>query len=174
MTSIACETVRFDTQALENPEIAGAEYQQGTLAGYEVRECLLEKWGRTCACCDATDTPLQIDHVRPKARGGSDRVSNLALACRALQPGQGRAAGRGLPGRNARSVSGRFSRQAKAPLAAAAAVNATRRVLFEALRRTGLPVTGASGGRTKFNRTRLGIPKSHALDAACVGETLTC
>ena len=61
--------------------------------------------------------------------------------------------------------------QAKAPLAAAAAVNATRRVLFEALRRTGLPVTGHSGGRTKFNRTRLGIPKSHALDAACVGET---
>ena len=61
--------------------------------------------------------------------------------------------------------------QAKAPLSAAAAVNATRRVLFEALRRTGLPVTGSSGGRTKFNRTRLGIPKSHALDAACVGET---
>ena len=38
------------------------------------------------------------------------------------------------------------------------------------MRRTGLPVTGHSGGRTKFNRTRLGIPKSHALDAACVGE----
>ena len=61
--------------------------------------------------------------------------------------------------------------QARAPLAAAAAVNATRRVLFEALKRTGLPVAGSSGGRTKFNRTRLGIPKSHALDAACVGET---
>ena len=61
--------------------------------------------------------------------------------------------------------------QARAPLSAAAAVNATRRVLFEALKRTGLPVIGASGGRTKFNRTRLGIPKSHALDAACVGAT---
>ncbi len=39
------------------------------------------------------------------------------------------------------------------------------------MKRTGLPVAGFSGGRTKFNRTRLGIPKSHALDAACVGET---
>ena len=172
VTSIACEVVRFDTQALENPEIAGAEYQQGTLAGYEVRECLLEKWGRTCACCGATDTPLQVDHVRPKARGGSDRVSNLALACpscnqaKGAQPVEAFLAGR--PERLRKVLA-----QAKAPLSAAAAVNATRRVLFEALRRTGLPVAGSSGGRTKFNRTRLGIPKSHALDAACVGETPT-
>ena len=170
VTSIACEVVRFDTQALENPEIAGAEYQQGTLAGCEVRECLLEKWGRTCAYCGATDTPLQVDHVRPKARGGSDRVSNLALACsscnqaKGAQPVETFLAGR--PERLRRVLA-----QAKAPLSAAAAVNATRRVLFEALKRTGLPVTGSSGGRTKFNRTRLGIPKSHALDAACVGET---
>ena len=89
VTSIACESVRFDTQAMENPEIQGAEYQQGTLAGYEVREYLLEKWGRTCAYCGATDTPLQVDHVRPRARGGSDRVSNLTLACRSCNQAKG-------------------------------------------------------------------------------------
>ncbi len=170
VTSIACEVVRFDTQALENPEIAGAEYQQGTLAGYEVRECLLEKWGRTCACCGATDTPLQVDHVRPKARGGSDRVSNLALACRSCNQAKGAQPVEAFLARHPERLR-RVLAQAKAPLSAAAAVNATRRVLFEALKRTGLPVAGASGGRTKFNRTRLGIPKSHALDAACVGET---
>jgi len=32
-----------------------------------------------------------------------------------------------------------------------------------------LPVEVASGGRTKYNRIRLGLPKTHALDAACVG-----
>ena len=32
------ETVRFDTQKMENPEISGVEYQQGELEGYEVRE----------------------------------------------------------------------------------------------------------------------------------------
>ena len=170
VTSLACEVVRFDTQALENPEIAGAEYQQGTLAGCEVRECLLEKWGRTCAYCGATDTPLQVDHVRPKARGGSDRVSNLALACRPCNQAKGAQPVEAFLARRPERLR-RVLAQAKAPLAAAAAVNATRRVLFEALRRTGLPVAGSSGGRTKFNRTRLGIPKSHALDAACVGET---
>ena len=35
---------------------------------------------------------------------------------------------------------------------------------------TGLPVGVFTGGRTKFNRTRLGLPKTHALDAACTGN----
>jgi hypothetical protein len=52
----------------------------------------------------------------------------------------------------------------------AAAVNATRRALFQALKATRLPVEVATGGRTKWNRSRLGIPKAHALDAACVGH----
>lgn len=46
VTGIAQELVRFDLQQLQNPEISGVEYQQGTLAGYEAREYLLEKWGR--------------------------------------------------------------------------------------------------------------------------------
>ena len=49
VSEIAVETVRFDTQKMQNPEISGVEYQQGELLGYEVREYLLEKWGRTCA-----------------------------------------------------------------------------------------------------------------------------
>ena len=43
VTAISQELVRFDTQKLDNPEISGVEYQQGTLLGYEVREYLLEK-----------------------------------------------------------------------------------------------------------------------------------
>jgi hypothetical protein len=35
-----------------------------------------------------------------------------------------------------------------------------------------LPVETGSGGRTKWNRSRLDIPKSHALDAACVGDVM--
>ena len=38
ITSVSIETVRFDTQKMENPEISGVEYQQGELEGYEVRE----------------------------------------------------------------------------------------------------------------------------------------
>jgi hypothetical protein len=35
----------------------------------------------------------------------------------------------------------------------------------------GLPVETGSGGLTKFNRTRRGLPKAHWIDAACVGHS---
>jgi hypothetical protein len=51
----------------------------------------------------------------------------------------------------------------------AAAVNATRWALLNRLKATVLAVEASSGGRTKYNRCRLDVPKTHALDAACVG-----
>jgi hypothetical protein len=32
------ELVKFDMQAMQHPEITGAQYQQGERMGYEVRE----------------------------------------------------------------------------------------------------------------------------------------
>ena len=81
IAALSMELVKFDTQMMENPEIARVEYQQGTLAGYEVRQYLLEKWGRQCSYCGAKEVPLQIEHIQCRARGGSNRVSNLCLAC---------------------------------------------------------------------------------------------
>jgi len=168
ITGICQELVRFDTQALQNPEISGIEYQQGELAGYEVREYLLEKWQRTCAYCGTQDVRLEIEHIIARANGGSDRVSNLTLACRACNQRKGRQPiASFLKDKPTRLH--RIQRQAQAPLRDAAAVNATRWALFERLKATGLPVASGSGARTRYNRQRLGIPKTHALDAACVG-----
>jgi 5-methylcytosine-specific restriction endonuclease McrA len=182
ITAVSQELVRFDTQKLQNPEISGTEYQQGTLLGYEVREYLLEKWGRECAYCGTADTPLEIEHVVPRSQGGSNRVSNLTLACHACNSEKDRwaltdffATSKGLKkrlktnGLPADARLARVQRQLKQPLRDASAVNATRWVLFNTLKATGLPVAVASGGRTKYNRQRLGIPKTHPLDAACVG-----
>jgi len=169
ITSLAQELVRFDMQGIENPEIAGLEYQQGTLAGYEAREYLLEKWGRECAYCGDKDTPLNIDHVHPKARGGTNRISNLTLACIPCNTKKGAQDVREFLARDPKRLANLLA-QLKRPLKDAAAVNATRWALFNALKATGLPVSAGSGGRTKFNRHVLGIPKTHALDAACVGQ----
>ncbi len=46
-----------------------------------MREYVLSKWKRQCSYCCATGIPLQVEHIVPKSRGGSDRVSNLTLAC---------------------------------------------------------------------------------------------
>lgn len=61
--------------------------------------------------------------------------------------------------------------QAKAPLKDAAAVNTTRWVLLERLKKLDLPVECGRGGLTKFNRTMRGLAKTHWLDAACVGKS---
>lgn len=70
--SIYQELIRFDTQKIQNPEVSGTEYQQGELHGYEVREYLLEKWGRKCAYCGSENTPLEVEHIQAKSKGGTD------------------------------------------------------------------------------------------------------
>ena len=175
VVSISQELVRFDTQRMTNPEISGVEYQQSTLLGYEIREYLLEKWGRECAYCTDKDTPLQIEHIDPKANGGSNRISNLTLACRPCNQEKDRkslvsffATSKRLKNHQARLD--RILKQCKKPLRDASAVNSIRWALYQTLKQTGLSVEVGTGGRTKFNRQRLNMPKTHALDAACVGE----
>jgi 5-methylcytosine-specific restriction endonuclease McrA len=166
---IVQELVRFDLQQLENPEISGIEYQQGELLGYEVREYLLNKWDRTCSYCGKKDVPLQVEHIHPRAKGGTNRISNLCLACEPCNLKKGTQDIRDfLSGKL--DLLNRILAQAKRPLKDAAAVNSTRWALFHRLQETGLPVSTGSGGLTKFNRTRLALPKTHWLDAACVGK----
>ncbi len=164
------ELVRFDMQAIENPEISGTEYQQGTLAGYEVREYLLLKWGHACAYCSKQNVPLQVEHILPKARGGSNRVNNLCIACEPCNQKKGTQDIAQFLGKKPELLK-TIQAQAKAPLGDAAAVNATRWALFERLQAFGLPVECGSGGQTKFNRTSRGLPKTHWVDAANVGKT---
>ena len=154
VSAISVEIVRFDTQQLENPEISGVEYQQGTLLGYEVREYLLEKWQRTCAYCKAKNVPLEVEHIVPRSRGGSNRITNLALSCRKCNQAKGNQTAEefGHP---------KVQAQARTPLKDAAAVNVTRYKIRDVLSEHGLPIEVGTGGRTKFNRTLQGLSKSH-------------
>ena len=164
ITAISLELVRFDTQAMVNPEISGIEYQQGELFGYEVREYLLEKFGRKCAYCGAENIPLQVEHIIPKTRGGSNRVSNLTIACKECNQRKGNQTAEefGYP---------EVQEQAQKPLTDAAAVNATRWQLYRRIITTGLPIEVGTGGQTKYNRSIRELPKTHWLDATCVGAS---
>ena len=168
--AISMELVKFDLQHMENPEIQGVEYQQGALFGSELREYLLQKWNRTCAYCGKSDVPLQIEHIFPEARGGTDRVSNLTLACEKCNSKKGTKEIAVFLKKKPELLA-RILAQANAPLRDAAAVNVTRWALFERLKEFGLPVECGSGGLTKYNRTQRGLPKAHWLDAACVGRS---
>ncbi|MGK7931566.1 MAG: RNA-guided endonuclease IscB [Microcystaceae cyanobacterium] len=167
--SLAVELVKFDLQKQSLPEISGVEYQHGTLYGWEVREYLLAKFNRTCQYCGATNKPFEVDHVHPRSKGGSDRVSNLTLACHDCNQAKGNQDVRDfLKGKT--DLLNRVLKQAKTPLKDASAVNSTRWKLFNCLKELGLSVKTGSGGLTKFNRKRLKVPKSHWQDASCVGQ----
>jgi 5-methylcytosine-specific restriction endonuclease McrA len=164
------ELVRFDMQKMDNPEISGIEYQQGELAGYEVREYLLNKWDRKCAYCSIENVPLQVEHIQPRAKGGTDRVSNLCIACEKCNTKKGTQDIRVFLSKKP-EVLKKVLAQAKRPLKDAAVVNSTRWRLYDSLKATGKVVVTGSGGMTKYNRVRLGLPKTHYYDAACVGST---
>lgn len=118
--------------------------------------------------CDQEHAHLQVDHIRPKAKIGTNWVSNLELAyelCNRKKVARDeRDSLMNVPGRLKRILD-----HAKRPLKDAAAANATRWTPFGILKATELPVEVASGECTKFNRTHLSIPKEHALDVVCVG-----
>lgn len=168
ITELWVEKVKFDMQQMQNPEISGVEYQQGKLQGYQVREYLLEKWDRECTYCGKKDVPLQIEHIQPKSKGGSNRVSNLCLACEKCNQKKGNKLIEEFLQKKPQILH-KIKTQAKKPLKDAAALNATRNKLVKVLSDL-LPTRTATGAQTKYNRIKLNLSKQHWIDAACVGD----
>ena len=164
VTAISYELTQFDTQKMKNAEIKGVEYQQGTLKGYTVRQYVLEKYDYQCAYCGKTDVPLEIEHIIPKARGGTNRVSNLAASCIPCnrEKGSQTAEEYGHP---------EVQKHAKQSLKDAAAVNVTRWAIYTRLKDLGLSLEVGTGARTKYNRSQAECKKQHWIDAAFVGES---
>lgn len=166
------EITGFDTQKMQHPEISGMDYQQGELFGYQLREYLLEKWQRKCAYCGNKKVPLQIEHILPKSRGGSDRAANLTLACQSCNDRKGTQTAEefGYPAIQAR---------ARVPLKDAAQVSSLKTAVVQHLQAIfgNECVCTTLGYETKYKRIQiLGLPKSHTNDAvaiACeVGEVV--
>lgn len=162
LAALSFESAKFDAQKMQNVETSGIEYEQGELSGYEVREYLLEKWGRRCAYCGSNDKPLQVEHIIPKSRDGSDKVSNLTLACDNCNHLKGNRTAKefGHP---------EVHVKARAPLKDAPMSNAVRRRLFNKLKEMGLPLEAGTAGGTKYQRVQHKLPKEHYYDALCVG-----
>lgn len=169
VTGISLELAKFDTQAMQTPDIAGVMYQRGELAGYEVREYLLEKFNRTCIYCGIKNVPLQIEHVIPRALGGSDRVSNLVIACEKCNKNKGKQRIEEYL-KDKPLLLKKIKKQIKVPLKDAAAMNATRWELLGKIKLLYKPIECGTGATTKFNRVKQNLPKEHWIDACCVGK----
>ncbi|MBU4352220.1 MAG: HNH endonuclease [Nanoarchaeota archaeon] len=158
ITEVIVEIAKFDAQKMQNPEISGIEYQYGELQGFEIKEYLLEKFKRTCVYCNKKDLPLEVEHIIPKSRGGSSRVSNLTLSCRKCNVDKGTQTAEeyGFP---------KIQEQAKEPLKQTAFMNLVRKYLVERL-----DCNHTFGYITKHKRIKYNIDKSHIHDAFMIAN----
>ena len=168
LDSFTMELVSFDTQKMQNPDIQRQDYQKGTLFGTEVRAYLLHKWNGNCAYCGKKGE--EIEHLIPRSRGGTSRISNLVLSCRACNEKKGNLTLEEFLAKKP-AVLRKIKDQQKANLHDSAAVNATKYRLLEKLKTFGYPVETGSGAQTSFNRKEQGYDKAHWIDAACVGQS---
>jgi hypothetical protein len=169
ISSITYERVRFDLNLPEFHVNRDLTYIPFSRTEYEIKEYLLLKYNYQCVYCGAKNVVFEKDHVIARSRGGSDRISNLVLACvKCNQAKSNKPIEIFVKDKTklAKILSG-----IKKPLKDAAAVNATRYKLGEYLKAIGLPLSYGTGGMTKYNRSKQGYAKDHWIDAACVGAT---
>lgn len=161
---IRVERGSFDTHKMQHPEVTGMAYQQGELQGCLVRAYVLQKWGWQCCYCHARGIPLQVEHIVPRSRGGSDRVSNLALACEPCNRKKGTqtATEFGYP---------EIQAHALVPLKDAAHVSSITTSIVQQLSKLfgSAQVAVTYGYETKYQRIQvLNLPKSHRNDAVAI------
>lgn len=183
ITSFGVENVRFDTQLMVNPTISGIDYQQGTLFEYEVKEYLLHLYHYRCAYCHglSNDPILEKEHIIPKSKHGTNRIDNLALACRTCNKDKDNYLPHEWLNKLSQSKTKinqvrlenftKISQGIKPSMRDAAVMNSLRYKVVDTLQLFNLPIELGSGGLTKYNRTLQQFPKDHWIDAACVGQS---
>ena len=159
---VVAEIGKFDSQKIANPEVQGAQYQQGTLAGWENLKAYA-KWrdGYKCRVCGKSKhkdgARLEVHHIRRKADGGTDTPDNVVTLCEDCH----KAHHQGDRKLKFRRPSGHKGE---------AHMNAMRQYLKGTML-CWLPVRDSEityGYLTALARREHGIVKSHANDAFCI------
>ena len=172
LSKFALETAKFDMQKLENSDIQGVDYQRGRMYGYADKKAyLFEREQGCCIYCSihASKAKMEIDHVVPKSKGGTDSLNNLVLSCNACNQAKGnqdvQTYLKGKP-----SVLKRVKAHLGQDYKDAAHTNSIRLFVLNKLRAMadaiGATLKVGFGSTTKENRLSLGLPKDHWIDAA--------
>ena len=159
ITRTIIEVASFDIQKMQKSTIQGVEYQQGTLFGYTIRNYLLLKWNHQCVYCKKRNIPLEIDHIIPRSRGGTNRVENQTNACKSCNLKKGNKLASECPA-NFREIILTIQQGARKTFKEATFMTMVRWKMVEQL-----DCHYTYGDTTKYNRTRLELSKSHVNDA---------
>ena len=163
---VMIENVSFDVaQMSSDTNLIGTAYQQGPLYQQKLRSFIFSRSNGKCVYCGAKAT--DIDHVIPRANGGTDSTYNLVASCRACNQMKSnlnlKAFGK-LVGKD-------FSKLEPKKLPRdAAIVQSARNYMVREISKIVADTTTHDAWLTKYNRNELGLSKEHYYDALSVGN----
>ena len=169
ITKVMIENVSFDTaQMSSDTKLIGTAYQQGPLYNTNLREFVFNKTNGRCSYCGAKAT--EIDHVIPRAQGGSNSVHNLTPACRSCNQKKSNLSLKDFGEIMNKDYS--HLEPKKLPKDAAI-VQLARNYMIKEITKLVSDTTTHDAWLTKYNRDSLGLSKQHYYDALSVGEIPT-
>ena len=157
------ETGKFDTQLMEKPWLQEQKwaYQKGVNYGYaNAREHALVRDKYTCQCCGKKNCRLEVHHLLPRSRGGSDKLANLITLCSDCHHLAHSSEEQLL------AFQKKFGKKAKGTLRHATQMS----IIGSMLLKKYLDATETFGYVTKVNRENLGLEKAHYIDACVIAS----
>lgn len=157
ITRIVAETASFDIQKIKNPDIQGAEYQQGEqLDAWNVREYVLWRDNHECQCCHgkSKDKILNTHHIESRKVGGN-APSNLITLCETCH-------------KLYHQDKVQFNVKRGKKFNDAAFMGIMRWAFYNKLKTLYPQVSMTFGYITKNTRIRNNLPKEHYVDARCI------
>lgn len=163
---VMIENVSFDVaQMTSNTKLCGSGYQQGLLYQKELRNFIFSRSNGKCVYCGAKAT--EIDHVIPKAKGGTNSSYNLVASCRACNKKKSNKTLKEF----GKIMNKDYSHLKPKRLPKdAAIVQIARNYMVKEITKLVSNTTTYDAWLTKYNRDSLGLPKQHYYDALSVGN----
>lgn len=156
VTKAIIEVGSFDTQKMQNPDIKLGDYQNGRQKGFKnVREYVKHRDER-CIHCGAKIE--EIHHLKQKVKGGTDNPDNLVALCEKCH-------------RMITLGKLKLNIEPGKELKGAAFINAAKDYIISEVKKFIPEVVTQEGWRTKGERERLNLPKSHVNDAIAIGTS---
>ena len=163
VSNIVVEVANFDTQAMRaGSRLPNWAYQRGELYGWEnVKMYVRARDKYTCLYCgEIMPDRLEVDHIVPRSRGGSNTPSNLVAACHDCNQEKGNQTAEefGHP---------EVQQQVKKSVRAAAHTQAGKTATLQGLAEIA-PISETYGYITKIDRQKMDLPKTHYYDAVAI------
>ena len=166
INKVMIENVSFDTaQMSSNNCLIGTAYQQGPLYQNKLRSFIFSRSSGKCVYCGAKAE--EIDHVIPRAKGGTDSTYNLVASCKVCNQMKSNLTLKDF----GKLVGKNFSKLEPKKLPKdAAIVQSARNYMVKEITKLVSDTTAHPSWLTKYNRVELGLSKQHYYDALSVGE----